>query len=154
MPKFATMYTERKPISVCPGNRMKDEMQLRIVDGNEELEKIGETDLYEYIQSHKDSVDIKLIIDRCASLNDYSLLFKQPAQFMDTTYMPKSLVEAHAMVKDAENYFALLPVEIKEQYDNNFTEFISDLGSPSFEKKVGDFLESIKPKESEVNDNA
>lgn len=157
MNKFPTLYTEHKTISVNPGNRMKDEMQLRIVDGIEELEKVGETDFYEYIQSHADSVDINKIIDRCVNTGDFSELSVMPSRFMDTVDLPKTLAEAHVMIKDAENYFKHLPTDIKEQYNNNFTEFIQDIGSSHFENVVKSFVNSVKSveaSESEVTPDA
>lgn len=157
MSKFPTLYTEHKTISVNPGKRMKDEKQLRIVDGKEELVKIGETDFYDYIQSHADSVDINKIIARCVNTGDFSELNVMPSRFMDTVGMPKTLAEAHVMIKDAENYFNHLPTDIKKQYNNNFTEFIQDIGTSHFENVVKSFVDSVKSAEvpeSEVKPDA
>lgn len=152
--KFPTLWTDHKRIHVSSGNRMKDEMQLRVVDGYEKLVKVGESDLYEEIQSHRDSVDINKILERCLNTGDFSVLNVMPSRFMDTTSMPKTLAEAHSMIKDAENYFNKLPVEIKNQYNNSFVEFVSDLGTNHFENVVKSFVESTKVKESEVTPDA
>ena len=153
MPKFRTLYTERVEKHINPGSPVKIEYQLRIVDGYKTLVETGKTSLYDYIQSHADSVDIHKILERCAMMDDYSLLNRMPAQFMDVSAMPTNLAEAYAMVQDAENFFDRMPTDIKERYDNNFIQFIQDLGSDRFQKNVGDFLDSIKPK-PEVKEDA
>lgn len=147
MPKFRTLYTDRKIVNIEPGSGIKDEYQLRVVDGTKTLVKTGQTDLYEYIQSHADSVDIHKILERCALMDDYSPLMRMPAQFMDVSEMPKNLAEAYAAVQDAENFFNRMPTDIKEKYDNNFIQFIQDIGSEHFKFTVSDFLDSIKKKE-------
>lgn len=147
MPKFRTQYTEHVTKHICCGDPVKIEYQLRIVDGCRTLVETGKTSLYDYIQSHADSVDIHKILERCAMIDDYSLLNRMPAKFMDVSEMPKTLAEAYAAVQDAENFFDRMPTDIKEKYDNNFLQFLDDLGSENFKKNVVDFLDSIKVKE-------
>lgn len=147
MPKFRTLYTDRKVVHIESGSGIKDEYQLRVVDGTKTLVKTGQSNLYEYIQSHADSVDIHKILERCAMMDDYSPLMRMPAQFMDVTEMPKNLADAYAAVQDAENFFNRMPTDIKEKYDNNFIQFLQDLGSENFKSNVSNFLDSIKKKE-------
>lgn len=142
--KFRNKYTERKEVFLEPGNPVKKEYAIRIVDGEETLAETGESDWYGYIQSHADSVDIHKILERCAMMDDYSPLMRMPAEFMDVTYMPKTLAEAYAMTKDAENFFERMPTSVKEKYDNNFVQFIQDIGSDKFNNNVSEFLDSIK----------
>lgn len=156
--KFKTCYTDHLVIYNVAGDKEKIEYQLRIVDDEEQLVPVGKKDWYGYIQSHKDSVDIHKILERCALIDDYSMLNRVPTTFMDVTDMPKNLAEAFSMVKDAENYFNLMPTTIKEKYDNNYLKFISDIGSENFNMNVSDFLDSIKKKANyeinEENNNA
>lgn len=146
--KFRTRYTPAEKFITCSGSGIKDELQLRIVDDEERLVVIGKTDLYEYIQSHLDSVDIHKILERCAMLDDYSLLIQRPTTFMDTIGMPKTLAEAFAMSQDAKAYFDSMPTDIKVQYDNNWLKFVQDIGSEKFNNTVSKFLDSIKEKNS------
>lgn len=150
--KFKTMYSEHLVINTAVGSPIKKEYQLRIIDGEEKLVETGKSDWYAYIQSHKDSVDIHKILERCAMLDDYSMLNRMPATFMDTTDMPKNLAEAHSMIQDAKNFFDQMPVEIKEKYENNYMQFIQDIGSENFSKNVSNFLDSIK-QVNEVKEN-
>ena len=143
--KFRSKYSERKEIFLETGTPVKKEYAIRIVDGEETLAETGESDWYGYIQSHADSVDIHKILERCRMMDDFSPLMRMPAEFMDVTYMPKSLAEAYAMTKDAENFFERMPTSVKEKYDNNFVQFIQDIGSERFNSNVYEFLDSIKP---------
>lgn len=127
------------------GNPIKTEFALRLVDGNYKLVRVGSSSLYDSIQSHADSVDIHKILERCALANDYSVLNRMPAEFMDVTNMPKTLAEAHAMIQDAKNYFDKMPIEIKEKFDNSYLEFIQSIGTKKFESIAGEFLNKVKP---------
>lgn len=151
---FRTMYDrdQLQRVNCCAGSGIKTEYQLRIdKDTKEEiLEPVGKTSLYDYIQSHADSVDIHKILERCALLDDYSYLNRMPAQFMDLTEMPENLAEAHAMIQDAKNMFDRMPTSVKESYHNNFVEFISGIGSEKFYKVVGEYVDSIKKPVSDV----
>lgn len=147
---FRTMYDrdELSKICSCPGSGVREEYQLRInKDKEETLELVGKSSLYDYIQSHADSVDIHKILERCAMIDDYSILNRMPAQFMDVTEMPKTLAEAYSMVQDAKSMFDRMPTSVKESYNNNFVEFLSGLGSEKFYKVVGEYVDSVKPKE-------
>lgn len=149
---FQTKYCEHKRKFTHCGSPIKIEYQLRIVDNHEEIVETGKSNLYEYIQSFADSVDITKILEKCALLDDYSILNRMPAQFMDVSNMPSNLAEAYASVRDAENYFDRLPREIKDKYNQNFLEFISDIGSEKFNKTVTEYVDSIKKKD-EVKEN-
>lgn len=151
--KFKTYYDKKEVIYTEPGSGMKDEYQLRVTEDGENLVKIGESNLYEYIQSHKESVDIHKILERCALLDDYSILNRMPARFMDVSEMPTTLAGAYAAIKDAEAFFDKMPLSVKQAYDNDFTEFLSSLGTERFNKTVGDYLESIKSKEEVKDEN-
>ena len=149
---FRTAYTneENKRVHCVRGNPVKTEFALRVVDGVRTIVPVGNSSLYDSIQSHADSVDIHKILERCAMANDYSILNRMPADFMDCTSMPKTLAEAHAMIQDARNYFDKLPIDLKNKFDNNYIEFISSIGSKKFEAIVSEFLDGIKPKAEDI----
>lgn len=153
MMKFKLKHDVHEHVYTEPGSPIKIEYQLRIIDNHEEIVETGKSNLYEYIQSHADSVDISKILERCALIDDYSLLNRMPAQFMDVTEMPKTLAEAFAQVQDAKNFFDRMPMEIKEKYNQNYLEFISDIGTDRFTKNVSDFLDTLK-KTEKVKENA
>lgn len=143
---FPTKFMEHKRVETDPGSPIKIEYQLRIIDDCEEIVETGKSNLYDYIQSHADSVDITKILERCALIEDYSLLNRMPTTFMDTTDMPSNLAEAYAAVQDAKVFFERMPIDIKESYNNNFVEFLRGLGDEKFNKVVVDFLDKTKEK--------
>lgn len=139
--------SEKKPVFTDSGSGIKIEYQLRIVDGKRKLVEVGKTSLYDYIQSHADSVDIHKILERCSMENDYSYLNRMPSDFMDVTDMPRNLAEAYSAVQDAKNYFNRMPIDIKKEYNNSFGEFITDLGTKHFNDTVTRFIDSVREKE-------
>ena len=134
----------RPDIATDPGSPVKDEFQLRVVDDRLDIVKTGQSDMYSYIQSHADSVDIHKILARCAMVEDYSILQRIPSEFMDVTEAPKNLAEAYQYVKDSENYFAQLPADVRAGFNNSFLEFIHSLGTSKFDDVAQSFLDSLK----------
>lgn len=61
----------------------------------------GEFDTYKYIQTFKDSCDLKLILDQVRITGDESLLHKKKAVYGDSSSLPKTFVDAHNMLGDA-----------------------------------------------------
>lgn len=148
---FRTKYDERKIVYSEPGSGIKKVYQLRETKDGEDLVEIGETDLYKYIQSHADSVDIHKILERCAMIEDYGLLNKVPGIYMDITEMPKTLAEAYEQVQNAKDLFNRMPVDIKEKYDNNFVQFISGLGDSKFNNLVEEYVKKLAVKDAPID---
>lgn len=96
-------------------------------DGQIELIQKGEHDLYAEIQSHKDSVDINRIIQRYSN-GDVSALQAKVTQYLDVTEMPKTYAEMLNTVIAGEKFFAELPADVKDKFDNNFYKFASTIG--------------------------
>lgn len=149
---FRTKYDTKEPVYSEVGSPIKKLYQLRETKNGEELVEIGETDLYKYIQSHADSVDIHKILERCAMIEDYGLLNKVPATYMDITEMPKTLAEAYEQVQNAKDLFNRMPIEIKEKYDNNFVQFISGLGDSKFNNIVEEYVKKLAVENAPLSD--
>lgn len=79
-------------------------------------------------QSYKESSDINNVAKKCEGLGYIPETGKQPL-FLDETQLPKNLLEAFQLVRDAEESFAALPSEIRKAVDNDptkFEEFVKD----------------------------
>lgn len=108
-------YDEDRKRCLAPiGSRIADQMSV-VVDsrGHRHLEKVGETDRYAYIQSFKDSVDLKQIIERCALSGDMSILQKVQGTYGDYIGMPGDLRSVEHLRMLAENAYDALSAEIK-----------------------------------------
>lgn len=125
-------------------------------DGTFTLVKDGEHNLYEEIQSHKDSTDLQLIINRYMN-GDPAALSRVQGAYGDFSQMPQSMHEAYDLMRKAELDFKKLPSEIQASFDNDPTKFIMSLGSDEWLEKmqISNAAEPIAPvaKESEVVQN-
>ena len=116
-----------------PGSGIKDEKMLKMVDGVYELVKIGQSNLYDQIQSHRDSVDIYKILERYAA-GDLDVLEQAHGQYIDITNAPKTLAEAYTYIENSKKYFENLPLKVREEYDHDASKFVADIGSEHFNK--------------------
>lgn len=98
---------------------------------NENGEKVlvanGVINVYERIQSHKDSVSLDKMIERFTLTGDYSHLVKKEGNYLNILDAPKSLMEAQNTILKASSLFDNLPANIKEIYSNNFSVFLNSL---------------------------
>ncbi|QRV61651.1 VP3 [Gokushovirinae sp.] len=136
--KFCTQFSEDRPRpkSVI-GSRVK-KLYSPVFDknGRMELEETGQEDLYGYIQSHKDSVDIHVILDRYQR-GDVTALNRAQAFYVDATSFPKTYAEALQRMQDAHMYFDSLPVETRAKFGHDFNQFLASLDKPDFAELLG-----------------
>lgn len=100
------------------------------------LEETGKENLYDYIQSHADSVDIHVILKQFAA-GDVSVLSRVQGAYGDFTDMPKTFAEALNTMVAAEQYFMSLAPDVRAQFHHNFNEFIAAMDSPDFTSRMG-----------------
>ncbi len=132
-----------------PGQRVKDEFcAVHADDGSLYLEKIGETNLYEYIQSFAASTDINVIIKRFAA-GDTSVLSQRQGMFFDATQIqPKTYAEVLNLAIAGENAFNALPLEEREKYHNSYLtwlEHYAPLGASTTEPKASAPDAGVRP---------
>lgn len=119
------------------GNPIIKHYEMRLTkSGHKYLAEVGEKNLYNLIQDHKDECDIKQIIRR-AQMGDPTALMKLQntnKKYGDMTLQPANLIEAHQMITDAKKAFYELPTEVREKFGNDPLKFMAD------EKKVNEVL--------------
>lgn len=144
MLKFPTVYDKTARVHCNPGNPMKT-LYKPIVhdDGVLELVEAGQENLYDYIQSWKDSTDINVILARYAN-GDVDALSKVQGAYGDFTQFPRTYAELLNRVEQGKNMFMELPIEIREKYNHDFSQFMAAMDKP-------DFWEQFKPQEEPVN---
>lgn len=135
--RFRTQYDPHVTPPQEPGSREKI-IYGPIFDkqGRMSLEEIGKENLYDYIQSHADSVDINIILKRFEQ-GDVSVLSRVQGAYGDFTQLPKTFAEALNTLIAAEQYFNSLPLEVRARFDHNFNQFIASMDSPTFASDMG-----------------
>lgn len=138
MLNFPTMFGKRDRIHCNPGNPMKIVYKPNVrEDGIIELVEAGQESLYDFIQSWKDSVDINVILARYAN-GDVDALSKVQGAYGDFTQFPTTYAEMLNRVIQGKHMFESLPLEIREKYNHDFSQFIAGMDKP-------DFWEQFKP---------
>lgn len=137
MPKFHTQFEPRPGVIQNPGSRVKT-MYGPIFDKNGvmSLKVIGEHDLYSEIQSHADSVDIHVLLQRYAQ-GDAGALSRIQGAYGDFTQMPRTFAEALNTLIAAEQYFNGLPVDTRAKFGHSFQQFIASMDTPDWMQRAG-----------------
>lgn len=134
---FRTRYEAHDPVYQEPGSPIHVLYSPVFNDkGVFHLEESGKENLYDYIQSHADSVDIHVILKQFQA-GDTSVLSRVQGTYGDFTAMPKTFAEALNTMIAAEQYFMSLPVETRAKFGHNFNTFIASMDQADFTQKMG-----------------
>lgn len=137
MPKFKTQYDPHDPVYQPPGDPIKLVYSPRYnEDGVLDLVVTGKEDLYDYIQSHKESTDIHVLLERFVNGED-DVLSRLQGFYADVSDMPKTYAEVLNAVIVGEETFARLPVEVKQRFDNSFAVWMASMDQPDFASRMG-----------------
>nr|DAM15700.1 MAG TPA: Scaffold protein [Microviridae sp.] len=131
-------YEDEKPLALPnePGNRFEPEYKERYNDrGQPYLEKVGEVDTYEKIQSYKDECDVMAILSRYAA-GDESVLAK-PGWYIDTSKLPQTYTEYMNMMNEKKEQFNQLPLNIRQAFGMNFENWMATAGEKEWLNKMG-----------------
>ena len=143
--KFRTWRYERFDSPTNPGSRTKVLYSAKYADdGTLMLEEVGTEDIYDYIQSFADSVDMDTIMRRYMN-GDVSALDRVQGFYHDVSAFSKNPADLLNKLNHAESEFNKLPVEFKELYDNDFAKFICTFDPSVFDSVVnsGDLPDDI-----------
>ncbi len=108
--------------------------------GNKELVMIGKTNIYDKIQEGRENTEISHILERVA-LGDLSLLRAQEPQYIDSTTLPKNLMEANNIVLKAKQEFERMPKDVREKFDYSADEYVNTMGTKEWLDKMAPFNE-------------
>lgn len=152
MASFRTQYDRVQQVSNS-GERLAPTYSPKIrEDGVIDLVETGKVDLYEQIQSWRESCDIKAILQKYVN-GDASALSKGTPFFGDFSDAPVSLADYYQRLIDAEAAFNRLPVETRAKFNHSSSEFFTSMGSEKFNEIMGINTESnINPDTSVVDD--
>lgn len=122
--KWRTQYDERLEIHSNSGTEEHILYQPQFdKEGNYELVESGRENLYDFIQSHAESCDIHVILERFAR-GDESALSRVQGVYADVTGMPGSYAEMLNTVIAGEQQFNSLPLEVREKFDHSFQKWL------------------------------
>lgn len=140
------------------GNGKESEYSYEINEkGKRELKRTGEVNVYAQIQTYLEETKIENIIQRAtydpAEIGSQEWMTQAT---VDISNVPENYHEWKKMVNDAENKFNSLPAELKEKFDNSVEQYISEMGTESWAKKLGwknpKETETVKQKEEATSE--
>lgn len=112
-------------------------------DGKIDLIQDGIVNVYDEIQSHRDSCDIELMIKRFEN-GDVTALNRGNPVFLDTVDMPKTFAEVYNVVIQAKNDFQNLPLEVRNAFDHSPEKYFSMIGTEEFGNIMSKFYPQAK----------
>lgn len=131
-----------KPIYSNSGSPMKPTYKMKVFDdGHRDLVETGMMNTDDIIQSHKDSVDLHLVLERFAR-GDVDVINRRSSFFGDFTNMPTSLSELSQRIVDANELFNQLDIEARREFDFDAGKFFASIGTDEFNQKVSKFVTS------------
>lgn len=133
----------REQVFSDAGERMVTTYTAALDDnGRIDLIESGQFDLYQEIQSHKDSVDIDLMIQRFNNGDISALGSPRPPIYLDVTDFPKSYAEMYQLVIDAKNNFEQLPLAVRDAFGHSPEAYFASFGTDGF----NDIMSKFYPK--------
>lgn len=105
-------------------------------DGTISLTVADHIDIKKEINSHREETDMAYILSRL-SLGDDSVLNPRPPMYGDFTQFPSSYADILNMVISGEQYFNSLPLDIRNQFDNDRGKWFATIGSDSWLDAMG-----------------
>lgn len=134
---FRTQYTPHDRVQCNHGSREHVRYGGHYDDhGRVVLEEIGRVNLYDEIQSHAESVDIHVLLERYKR-GDVDALSQAQGFYGDVLDFPKTYAAALNHMNEMERQFMALPVEIREKFGYSFSEFLASSGEADFFDKLG-----------------
>lgn len=137
---------ERKVLPSPEGSRYQT-LYRSIVkpNGSIELVEDGVKDIQEEIDSWYEVTDMSYIIKQM-QLGNMDVLNKEPGYYADITKMPKDMIEAMQMMIDAKTEFYKLDLDVRNQFNNDFMQWLAQAGTEDWSKKMwpDKFVESVK----------
>lgn len=135
--KFKTKFDSHARVYQHPGSPVKTVYSSRYDrNGTLELFEDGQEDLYGYIQSHAESVDIHVLLKRFVN-GETDVLSRAQGFYADASDMPKTYAEILNSVIAGEQAFNSLPAEVKQRFGNSFSQWMTSFEDPDFLQKMG-----------------
>lgn len=142
-PTFTTQFNGRRRIRQPVGSGEVTTYTPKLSDaGDFELVETGKRDLYGEIQSHRDSCDIYVLLNRYQN-GDLEALSRVQGAYGDFTQMPKTFAEVLNAMIAGEQMFNSLPLDVRQKFDFSLEKFMLGMDNmPDWLEKVGVTLQN------------
>lgn len=145
---FKTQFDSRERVPANPGSTVRILYSPKFDEkGVMSLVESGKENLYEFIQSHKESCDIHVILERFAR-GDVSALERVQGTYGDFSNMPRTYADMLNLVHSAEDAFSNLPVDERAKYGHSFERWLTEFGPDP--EKVADTQPAKPPVDAVV----
>lgn len=131
-------YFDEDPKRFCCASGSPEKIDYSPVikdDGSWELKESGKTNVFDEIQSHRDSVDIHVLMARYEA-GEVDALNRRQGFYADISGMPKTPAEWFQRVQDGKDAFMALPAEIRAKFGHNFENWMINMGSEDWFAKM------------------
>lgn len=139
------------PVKILYGPEFDEKGRMNLVEK-------GRENLYDFIQSFKESVDIHVLLKRFAN-GETDVLSKIQGFYGDFSEFPRTYADLLNTVNEGEAFFNGLPVEVRSKFGHSFPVFMSALSDGSLSDILSEYFGSndqVKdkepPAESEVSE--
>ncbi len=131
--KFRNQFTNDSNVFISnPGSKIvADYGLITSDDGVTTVGVVGEKNLDAIIQSNKDAGNVALLVAKY-NAGDPEALNRVKGVYGDFRNMPTTYAEMVSRLNECRALFEALPVDIKEQFDNNPDVFWSEYGTERF----------------------
>lgn len=135
--KFRNQFTNDSNVFVSnSGSKIvADYGLITAEDGTTTVGVVGEKNLDAIIQSNKDTGNVALLVAKY-NAGDDEALNRVRGVYGDFRNMPTTYAEMVSRLNECRSLFEALPVDIKEQFDNNPDVFWSEYGTERFNNIV------------------
>lgn len=135
--KFRNQFTADSNVFISnSGSKIVAEYGLvTSEDGSTAVGVVGEKNLDAIIQSNKDTGNVALLVAKY-NAGDTEALNNVRGVYGDFRNMPTTYAEMVSRLNECRALFEALPIDIKEQFDNNPDVFWSEYGSERFNNIV------------------
>lgn len=130
------------PVKILYGPEFDEKGRMNLVEK-------GRENLYDFIQSFKESVDIHVLLKRFAN-GETDVLSKIQGFYGDFSEFPRTYADLLNTVNEGEAFFNGLPVEVRSKFGHSFPVFMSALSDGSLSDILSEYFGSndqVKDKE-------
>ncbi len=149
--QFETQFRKPERFLSNPGSSVKILYGPEFDEkGRMTLVEKGRENLYDFIQSFKESVDIHVLLKRFAN-GETDVLSKIQGFYGDFSEFPRTYADLLNTVNEGEAFFNGLPVEVRSKFGHSFPVFMSALSDGSISDILSEYFGSdnpVKDKES------